>query len=237
MRSWAGFLSLHPLNTFCQPALDRLFQHLNVFSALRSIFTPPWAEFGSFLCKGRDLAMLWAVAAVSGSSGEQHRVEGAALAPTSLQSEPLDVASAADVSAATDSSNASSWLASKIRKQPHIVVYMADDLGFEDTGFGGSSIIQTPFLDGLAAEAVQLTSFRTSAWCAPARSAFLTGRHEWELGTYFTDEVTLMGEAVLLSELLHDLGYHTAIAGKWPNPNPKPNPTVPLTPTLFQAEP
>ena len=191
--------------------------------------------------------MLWAVAAVSGSSGEQHRAEGAALAPTSLQSEPLDVASAADVPAATDSSNASSWLASKIRKQPHIVVYMADDLGFEDTGFGGSSIIQTPFLDGLAAEAVQLTSFRTSAWCAPARSAFLTGRHEWELGTYFTDEVTLMGEAVLLSELLHDLGYHTAIAGKWPKSNPTPTPlltlirftsrapTPALTPTLIRT--
>ena len=98
---------------------------------------------------------------------------------------------------------------------------MADDLGFEDTGFGGSSIIPTPFLDGLAAEAVQLTSFRTSAWCAPARSAFLTGRHEWELGAYFTDELALMGEAVFLSELLHDLGYHTAIAGQWPNPKPQ----------------
>lgn len=164
--------------------------------------------------------MLWAVAAVPGSGREQHRAEGVALAPTSL----LDAASAADVAAAADSSNASSWLAARIGKQPHIIVYMADDLGFEDTGFGGSSIIQTPFLDGLAAEAVQLTSFRTSAWCAPARSAFLTGRHEWELGTYFTDEVNLMGEAVFLSELLHDLGYHTAIAGKWPRPSPKPKP-------------
>ena len=169
--------------------------------------------------------MLWAVAAVPSSSREQHRAEGVALAPSSLLSEPLDAASAAvDVAAAADASNASNWLAARISKQPHIVVYMADDLGFEDTGFGGSSIIPTPFLDGLAAEAVQLTSFRTSAWCAPARSAFLTGRHEWELGAYFTDELALMGEAVFLSELLHDLGYHTAIAGEWPNPNPKPNP-------------
>ena len=85
---------------------------------------------------------------------------------------------------------------------------------------------------------MHLTSFRTSAWCAPARSAFLTGRHEWELGTYFTDEVTLMGEAVFLSELLHDLGYHTAIAGQWPTRARTPSLTLtpkPTHPTVSRA--
>ena len=100
-------------------------------------------------------------------------------------------------------------------QRPHIAILMADDLGFLDTGFAGSPIMQTPFLDGLAREAVHLTHFRTPTWCAPARAAFLTGRHGWELGLATAQGWTTLGsEVLLLSELLKEAGYRTAIVGK-----------------------
>ena len=52
---------------------------------------------------------------------------------------------------------------------PHIVVLMLDDLGFADTGFGGSPVIRTPAIDALASRAVHLTAFRAPTWCAPSR--------------------------------------------------------------------
>ena len=57
------------------------------------------------------------------------------------------------------------------RRPPHIAFLMADDLGFADTGFAGSPLIRTPFLDTLAREAVHMTHFRAPTWCAPSRAA------------------------------------------------------------------
>ena len=92
---------------------------------------------------------------------------------------------------------------------------MADDLGFADTGYAGSPLMRTPCLDSLARHAVHLTRFRTPTWCAPSRAAFLTGRHGWELGLATAQGWTALGgEVVLLSELLREAGYRTAIVGK-----------------------
>jgi hypothetical protein len=40
---------------------------------------------------------------------------------------------------------------------PNIVLIVADDLGYGDVGFGGSTQIRTPHLDRLAAEGVVFT--------------------------------------------------------------------------------
>ena len=105
--------------------------------------------------------------------------------------------------------------------QPHIVTLMADDLGFGDTSYSGSSVVRTPHLDALAAEAVHLTHFRAPVWCAPSRASFLTGRHGWELGLAAAHGWTVLGtDSVLLSEVLRGLGYHTAVVGKF-HSNPR----------------
>lgn len=67
-------------------------------------------------------------------------------------------------------------------RQPHIIVLMADDLGMSDLGYTGSSFVRTPTLDTLARHAVHLANFFAPTWCAPARSALLTGRLPWEVG-------------------------------------------------------
>ena len=100
--------------------------------------------------------------------------------------------------------------------KPHIITFMADDIGFSDTGFGGSTVARTPHLDALARKAVHLTHFRAPTWCAPSRAAFLAGRHGWEVGLAAAHGWTALGsDTLLLSELLREASYHTAVVGKF----------------------
>src|SRR5690554_6306639 len=53
---------------------------------------------------------------------------------------------------------------------PNIVFIMADDLGYNDVGAYGQTIIPTPNLDRLATEGIRLTSaYSPSAVCTPTR--------------------------------------------------------------------
>ncbi|MFK7736951.1 MAG: arylsulfatase [Pirellulaceae bacterium] len=103
--------------------------------------------------------------------------------------------------------------------RPHIVVFLADDLGWGDVGYHGSPI-KTPHIDALAAAGTRLNRFYVMPVCSPTRGALLTGRHPIRLGLQCgvvrpwashglpTDERTL-------PQALRNVGYKTAIIGKW----------------------
>jgi arylsulfatase A-like enzyme len=103
--------------------------------------------------------------------------------------------------------------------KPNIVVILADDLGNADLGYRGSDI-RTPNIDKLANEGVRLESFYGMPVCTPARAELMTGRYAIRYGlqtlvifpshTYGlpTDERTL-------PQALKDVGYETAMVGKW----------------------
>ena len=62
--------------------------------------------------------------------------------------------------------------------KPNIVIILADDLGFGDTGCYGASKIPTPNVDRLAREGQRFQdAHSTSATCTPARYALLTGEY------------------------------------------------------------
>jgi len=69
--------------------------------------------------------------------------------------------------------------------RPHIVLIVADDLGFSDLGAFGSEI-RTPNLDALANGGLKLTNFHTTPVCAPTRAELLTGvdHHQTGLGNF-----------------------------------------------------
>ena len=63
-------------------------------------------------------------------------------------------------------------------RQPNIVLFLADDLGYNDVGFNGSPDIKTPNLDALAAEGVILKNYYVQPICSPSRSQLMSGVHE-----------------------------------------------------------
>ena len=68
-------------------------------------------------------------------------------------------------------------------RRPNVIVVMTDDQGYGDLGCNGNTVIQTPNIDKLRDQGVQLDNFHVDPTCAPTRSAWMTGR-----GTRFRDE-------------------------------------------------
>ena len=66
-------------------------------------------------------------------------------------------------------------------ERPHIILILADDLGWGDVGFHGSEN-STPQIDELAQRGVQLDQFYVQPVCSPSRSALMTGRYPMRMG-------------------------------------------------------
>ena len=103
--------------------------------------------------------------------------------------------------------------------RPNIVYIVADDLGWKDAGFHGSDI-RTPNIDKLAQGGARLESFYTQPLCTPSRAALMTGRYPLRYG--LQTGVILAGQTYglptdewLLPQALKEVGYRTAIVGKW----------------------
>ncbi len=68
---------------------------------------------------------------------------------------------------------------------PHIVLILADNLGWGELGCYGGGILRgapTPRIDRLAAEGLRLLNFNVESDCVPTRSALMTGRHPIRTG-------------------------------------------------------
>lgn len=102
---------------------------------------------------------------------------------------------------------------------PHIVVIVADDLGNADLGYRGSQIA-TPQIDALARGGVRLEAYYGLPVCTPARAALMTGRYPMRHGLqtlviFPNHHYGLPTDEVTLPQALREVGYSTAMVGKW----------------------
>ena len=102
------------------------------------------------------------------------------------------------------------------KNPPNIILVMADDLGWGDTGYNGNPVIKTPNLDKMAGEGLSFSRFYASSpVCSPTRGSCLTGRHPYRYGIFSANVGHVPKEEVLLSEMLKSRGYVTGHFGKW----------------------
>jgi arylsulfatase A-like enzyme len=104
--------------------------------------------------------------------------------------------------------------------RPNVVVFLADDLGWSDVGFHGEEVIETPSLDRLAAEGVQLDRFYSTPICSPTRAALMTGRDPMRLGVAYGVIMPwhtngIHPDELFMPEAFRRAGYQTAMVGKW----------------------
>ena len=106
--------------------------------------------------------------------------------------------------------------------RPNVLLIFTDDQGYADVGAYGSTFIDTPNIDRLAADGVRFTQFyAASAVCTPSRAGLLTGKTPDKAGVTTNVHINagpnrgLQLEQVTIAEVLADNGYRTAAIGKW----------------------
>jgi arylsulfatase A-like enzyme len=100
--------------------------------------------------------------------------------------------------------------------KPNIILCMADDQGWGDTGYNGHPFLKTPNLDAMAASGLRFDRFYSGApVCSPTRGSALTGRHPYRYGIYTANTGHMRDGEVTLAEALKTQGYTTGHFGKW----------------------
>lgn len=99
---------------------------------------------------------------------------------------------------------------------PNVIMIMADDLGWGDTGYNGNEVIKTPYLDQMASDGIKFNRFYSaSAVCSPTRASVLTGRNPFRTGVFTANNGILRPEEITIAEALSEQGYATGHFGKW----------------------
>lgn len=111
-------------------------------------------------------------------------------------------------------------------QKPNFIIILADDLGYGDVGFTGSTQIKTPHIDALAKSGVTFSQGYVSApVCGPSRAGLITGRNQVNFGfdnnlvidlpQFNEDYVGLPVNEKTIADRLAELGYINGIVGKW----------------------
>ncbi|TNJ45842.1 sulfatase [Tamlana fucoidanivorans] len=116
------------------------------------------------------------------------------------------------------------------QEKPNIIVLFADDAGYGDFGFQGSTVMKTPNLDKLAASGIKFTQgYVTDATCGPSRAGLITGKYQQRFGygeinvpgymspssKFLGDDMGLPLDQKTIADYLKTLGYTNAAYGKW----------------------
>jgi arylsulfatase A-like enzyme len=99
-------------------------------------------------------------------------------------------------------------------KQPNIVIVLADDMGWRDTGYHGNHVVKTPNLDSMASQGLQFDYFYPGQqMCSPGRFAIMCGRNPFRTGLHHLG--AMRKQEITIAKALKTAGYKTGQFGKW----------------------
>ena len=127
-------------------------------------------------------------------------------------------------------------LTSQAAEAPNVVLLMADDMGWAQTGYYGHPHLKTPNLDEMASSGLRMDRFYAGApSCSPTRATVMTGRSNDRTGVFRVGD-SINKQEKMLGDAFRQAGYATAHFGKWhlndvsprgANPLPKDDPHNP----------
>lgn len=97
-------------------------------------------------------------------------------------------------------------------RPPNVILFVADDLGFETLGCYGGTSHATPHLDRLAADGMRFDTCIATPMCTTSRAMLLSGRYNWR---NYDTWAHLDPAEVTIATRLREAGYVTGMAGKW----------------------
>ncbi|RYD49289.1 MAG: sulfatase [Verrucomicrobiaceae bacterium] len=109
-------------------------------------------------------------------------------------------------------------------RKPNVLIIVADDLGYGETGAQGfAKDIPTPNIDSIAANGTRFTSgYVSGPYCSPTRAGLLTGRYQQRFGHEFNpgppvaqgEQVGLSLGETTIGDRFKKAGYATGWFGK-----------------------
>ena len=118
-------------------------------------------------------------------------------------------------------------------EKPNIVIIVADDLGWSDLSYMGSTYYETPNIDKLSKSGMTFyNGYASAANCAASRATLLSGKYNTDHGIYtvknsdrgskktrklipIETKTNLDLDFFVIPEMLKDLGYVNGHFGKW----------------------
>lgn len=105
----------------------------------------------------------------------------------------------------------------------NVILFIADDVSWNDLGCYGNSVARTPNIDRLAANGRRFDeAILVASSCSPSRSSIITGRYPHNNGRASELHQPIAAHLPWFPRLLRDSGYHTALVGKHHMTSDKP---------------
>ena len=99
--------------------------------------------------------------------------------------------------------------------KPNVILVMADDQGWGQTGYMNHPVLKTPHLDAMSENGLRLDRFYAGGpVCSPTRATVLTGRTHDRTGV-FDHGYALRIQEKTLGQAMKRAGYATGHFGKW----------------------
>jgi len=98
--------------------------------------------------------------------------------------------------------------------KPNFILFITDDISWDDLGCYGSKVAKTPHLDRMANQGMRFNNaYLSISSCSPSRCSLISGRYPHNTGAAEL-HTTLPADQPVFPEALQAAGYYTVLSGK-----------------------